>query len=96
MSEENKNNEKKNELPDVFENIFRSVKNHKATPSEKIVMMARERDLIYDKINNKNKELEELTDKNCDDALFLNAQIANLKEQKKLLGDRIKKLVDET
>lgn len=89
-------NEKKNGLHEIFEDILHTSKNHEATPSEKIVMLARERDLIYDRINNKNKELEELTDKNCDDALFLKAQIANLKEQKDMLGARIKRLVDET
>ena len=90
------NNEKKNGLHELFEGIIHTAKKHEATPSEKIVMLARELDLIYDRINIKNKELEELTDKNCDDALFLKAQIANLKEQKDMLGARIKRLVDET
>ena len=80
-------NEKKNGLHEIFEDILHTAKKREATPSEKIVMLARERDLIYDRINNKNKELEELTDKNCDDALFLKAQIANLKEQKRLVDE---------
>lgn len=83
-------------LPKFLRDLIESKKKHEATPSEKIVMLARERDLIYDRINNKNKELEELTDKNCDDALFLKEQIANLKEQKDMLSARIKRLVDET
>ncbi len=59
-------------------------------------MLALERDLIYDKINSKKKELEALDSETCDEAMFLKAQITNLKEQKDMLGSRIKRLVDET
>lgn len=90
------NNEKKNGIPDFLKDILETAKKHEATPSEKIVMLASERDLIYDKINSKKKELEALDSETCDDALFLKAQITNLKEQKDMLGSRIKRLVDET
>lgn len=90
------NNEKKNGLHEIFEDILHTAKKHKATPSEKIIKLAIERDTIYDKINRKTKELETIENDALDEVSFLKAQIAGLKDQKEILGKRIKQLVDET
>lgn len=64
------------------------------TPSERIMLLARERDRYYDLVVAKKKELEET--KNADEKAFLKESIASLETQKKLLAKRIKQLLDET
>lgn len=64
------------------------------TPSERIMLLARERDKYYDLVVAKRKELEGTKD--ADDKAFLKESIATLETQKKLLAKRIKQLLDET
>lgn len=64
------------------------------TPSERIMLLARERDKYYDMVVAKKKELEGTKD--ADDKAFLKESIATLETQKKLLAKRIKQLLDET
>lgn len=94
MCEENKNNEKK--MPDFLEFLNGLRKKHEETPSEKILKLALERDTVYDRLNAKKDSLKKLKESDAEEADFLKKQVEMLEEQKKLLGDRIKKLVDET
>lgn len=64
------------------------------TPSERIMLLARERDRYYDLVVAKKKELEETKD--ADDKAVLKESIAALEGLKKLLVKRIKQLLDET
>ena len=64
------------------------------TPSERIMLLARERDRYYDMVVAKKKELKETKD--TDELAFLAESIAALEAQKKLLAKRIKQLLDET
>lgn len=64
------------------------------TPSERIMLLARERDKYYDLVVAKRKELEGTKD--ADEKAFLKESIATLETQKKLLAKRIKQLLDET
>lgn len=64
------------------------------TPSERIMLIARERDRYYDMVVAKKKELEETKD--ADELAFLEENIAALEGLKKLLAKRIKQLLDET
>lgn len=94
MSEENKNNEK--EIPgNLFEmlNCFR--KKREETPSEKIMMLALERDKVYDRCKSLSAEIKEAKEKNQDYS-FLTIQFNHMDDYKKVLGDQIKKLIDET
>lgn len=95
MCEETKNNEKKNVL-DFDEFIEAITGESKPTPSEKIVKLALERDTVHDRLNAKKDSIKKLKESDAEEADFLKKQIEMLEEQKKLLGDRIKKLVDET
>lgn len=90
------NNNEKNKLPEFFKEILERAGTRKDSPSEKIIKLAIERDNIYDKINRKTKELEAIDNDALDEVSFLKAQIAGLKDQKEILGNRIKQLVDET
>lgn len=94
MSEENKNNEK--EIPgNLFEmlNCFR--KKREETPSEKIMKLALERDKVYDRCKSLSAEIKEAKEKN-QDYNFLTIQFNHMDDYKKVLGDQIKKLIDET
>ena len=64
------------------------------TPSERIMLIARERDKYYDLVEDKKKALENTKD--ADEKAFLKESIAALEGQKKLLAKRIKQLLDET
>lgn len=64
------------------------------TKSERIMLLAQERDKYYDMVVSKKKELEETKD--TDEKAFLKDSIASLETQKKLLAKRIKQLLDET
>lgn len=64
------------------------------TPSERIMLLARERDRYYDMVVAKKKELEETKD--ADEKAVLKESIAALEGLKKLLAKRIKQLLDET
>ena len=94
MSEENKNNEK--EIPgNLFEllNTFR--KKREETPSEKILKLALERNKVYDRCKSLSAEIKEAKEKN-QDYNFLTIQFNHMDDYKKVLGDQIKKLIDDT
>ena len=90
------NNEKKEKIiPDFIKELIEAGRNHADTPSEKICKLALERDKTYDKVKKLEKDLE-TSKENNEDCTFLEAQLQHLNDYKKLLGDQIKKLVDET
>lgn len=87
-------NKKKNKEPSFAETLERVFK-CKTTASEKIVKLAKERDFVYDRIQETNQELEK-TDKKSSVYSVLKSQIGVMEEYKHCLGQRIKNLVDET
>lgn len=95
MCEENKNNGKKEIPENLFEllNILR--KKREETPSEKILKLALERDKVYDRCKSLSNEIKEAKEKN-QDYNFLTIQFNHMDDYKKVLGDQIKKLIDET
>lgn len=94
MSEENKNNEK--EIPgNLFEMLNCLRKKRYETPSEKILKLALERDKVYDRCKSLNAEIKEAKENN-QDYNFLTIQFNHMDFYKKVLGDQIKKLIDET
>ena len=91
------NNEKKpsDGLPDFFKDLLEGERKHVETPSEKITKLSIERDMTYDKIQSYKKKIE--TDKqNGGDTSFTEMQVQQLEVYKNMLGDQIKKLIDET
>lgn len=87
-------NEKKNEKPsfaEALESVFKS----KTTASEKIVNLAKERDFVYDRIQETKQELEK-TDEKSSVHSVLKSQLGVMEEYKHCLGQRIKTLIDET
>lgn len=88
------NKKKKNEKPsfaEALENAFKT----KATTSEKIVSLAKERDFVYDRIQETKQELEK-ADKKSSVYSVLKSQLVAMEEYKSCLGQRIKTLVDAT
>lgn len=91
------NNDKKpyDGLPDFFKDLLEGKRKHVETPSEKITKLSIERDMTYDKIQRYKKKIE--TDKqNGGDTSFTEMQVQQLEVYKNMLGDQIKKLIDET
>ena len=86
-----------NENP--FNNIINEmrdeIKNRKKTPSERIMMLSMERDKIFDRIRDTEKELETV-EKDAPDYVYIEEQLRNMKSYKDTLGKRIKALVDKT
>ena len=94
MFEENKNKEK--EIPGKLFEMQNSLrKKHEETPSEKIIKLALERDEVYDRCKSLSAEIKEAKEKN-QDYNFLTIQFNHMDYYKKVLGDQIKKLIDET
>ena len=90
------NNNEKKEIPEnLFELLNSLRKKHEETPSEKILKLALERDRVYDRCNSLNAEIKEAKEKN-QDYNFLTIQFNHMDDYKKVLGDQIKKLIDET
>lgn len=91
------NNEKKmcDGLPDFLKDILEGKKKHVDTPSEKIIKLAIDRDMTYDKIQGYKKKIES-GKQNGEDTSFTEMQVKQLKIYKNMLGDQIKKLIDET
>lgn len=72
-------------------------KKHECTPSEKIVELAKERDMVYDFIKEKEDELTARKEaKDVDSVSFIEADIKLLTDRKTLLTNRIKDLLDKT
>lgn len=89
--------EKNNETPNILDRIFGERKKRELTESEKIVHAAMERDKIWDLINTKNSELKEAEERKDEAEIkFIKQNIAMLNEQKDLLTNRIKTLLDRT
>lgn len=81
----------------ILDRIFGENKKRELTESEKIVHAAMERDKIWDLINEKNSELKEAEEhKDEAEIKFIKQNIEMLKEQKDLLTNRIKTLLDRT
>jgi predicted transcriptional regulator len=95
MCEENKNNEKKENPETLFELLNSLRKKREETPSEKILKLALERDKVYDRCKSLSAEIKEAKEKN-QDYNFLTIQFNHMDDYKKVLGDQIKKLIDET
>lgn len=91
------NNEKKmcDGLPDFLKDFLEGKKKHVDTPSEKITKLAIERDVTYDRIQNHKKKIEADL-KSGEDTTFTEMQVKQLEIYKNMLGDQIKKLIDET
>ncbi len=91
------NNEKKmcDGLPDFLKDILEGKKKHVDTPSEKIIKLAIERDMTYDMIQGYKKKIES-GKQNGEDTSFTEMQVKQLEIYKNMLGDQIKKLIDET
>jgi hypothetical protein len=93
MCEENKNNEK---IPENLFELLNSIrKKREDTPSEKILKLALERDKVYDRCKSLSAEIKEAKEKN-QDYDFLAIQFNHMDDYKKVLGNQIKKLIDET
>ena len=95
MCEENKNNEKKENPENLFELLNSLRKKREETPSEKIMKLALERDKVYDRCKSLSAEIKEAKENN-QDYNFLTIQFNHMDDYKKVLGDQIKKLIDET
>lgn len=82
-------------LPEFFRDLLESKKKREDTPSEKILKLALERDKVYDRCKSLSAEIKEAKEKN-QDYNFLTIQFNHMDDYKKVLGDQIKKLIDET
>lgn len=82
-------------LPEFLRDLLESKKKREDTPSEKILKLALERDKVYDRCKSLNAEIKEAKEKN-QDYNFLTIQFNHMDDYKKVLGDQIKKLIDET
>lgn len=90
------NNNEKKEIPEnLFELLNILHKKREETPSEKIIKLAFERDKVYDRCKSLSAEIKEAKEKN-QDYNFLTIQFNHMDDYKKVLGDQIKKLIDET
>lgn len=97
MAEEKQTNERTENDPmkSMFEMLFNC--NKEKTPSEKIVHYAKVRDILFDQITMKKMELEKAeARKDDDDIAFIKKQMEGLNEQKAMLTERIKTLLDLT
>lgn len=94
MCEENKNDKK--EIPENLFELLNSIrKKREDTPSEKILKLALERDKVYDRCKSLSAEIKESKEKN-QDYDFLTIQFNHMNDYKKVLGNQIRKLIDET
>jgi len=82
-------------VPDILGRILgEATKDHVDTPSEKIVKLAKERDILFDMINNKKEDLEKEQDKSHSE--FLKEYIASLAAAKDVITRRITDLLSQT
>lgn len=88
-------------IPDVLRQVLgEATKDHVDTPSETLVKVAKERDILFDMINNWKEKLDEAVgregaDKN-EDADFIREYIAALSAAKDVLTRRITDLLSQT
>lgn len=71
-----------------------ATKGHVDTPSEKIVKLAKERDILFDMINNNEEDLEKEQDKSHSE--FLQEYVATLAAAKDVITRRIRDLLSQT
>lgn len=88
---ENKKKNEKTSFAEALESVFKN----KTTASEKIVKLTKERDFVYDRIQETKQELKK-TDKKNSVYSVLKSQLGVMEEYKHCLGQRIKTLIDET
>lgn len=82
-------------VPDILCRILgEATKDHVDTPSEKIVKLVKERDILFDMINNKKEDLEKERDKAHSG--FLGEYIAALVAAKDVITRRITVLLSQT
>jgi len=88
-------------IPDVLRQVLgEATKDHVDTPSEKLVKVAKERDILFDMINHWKENLDEAVgregaDKN-EDADFIREYIAALSAAKDVLTRRITALLAQS
>lgn len=90
-------------IPDVLRQVLgEATKDHVDTPSEKLVKVAKERDILFDMINHWKECLDEAvkretsTGKNPEDADFIREYIAALTAAKDVLTRRITVLLAQS
>lgn len=82
-------------VPDILGRILgEATKGHVDTPSEKIVKLAKERDILFDMINNRKEDFEKEQD--VSHATFLKEYIAVLTSAKDVITHRITDLLSQT
>lgn len=84
-----------NPLKNIIEGMRNEIENRKKTPSERIMILSMERDKIFDRIKDTEKELETV-EKDAPDYSLIEDQLRYMKCYKDTLGKRIKVLVDKT
>ena len=84
-----------NPINELFKTIRSEAENRIKTPSERIIMLSMERDKIFDRIKDTEKELE-VIEKAAPDYVYIEEQLRYMKLYKDTLGKRIKALVDKT
>lgn len=95
MSENEKTNNNSAELPSISDLIKEIGRKIQFTPSEKILLISRDRDKTYDKIIEVKSAIE-AAKQNKEDTTFLETQLDMLTKYKDVLGTQIIKLVEET
>ena len=84
-----------NPLKELLKTLHSEAENRIKTPSERIMMLSMERDKIFDRIRDTEKELETV-EKTDADYVYITEQLRYMKSYKDTLGKRIKALVDKT
>lgn len=82
-------------LKELLKTLHSEAENRIKTPSERIMMLSMERDKIFDRIKDTEKELETV-EKTDADYVYITEQLRYMKLYKDTLGKRIKALVDKT
>ena len=84
-----------NPLKELLKTLHSEAEKRIKTPSERIMMLSMERDKIFDRIKDTEKELETV-EKTDADYVYITEQLRYMKLYKDTLGKRIKALVDKT
>lgn len=84
-----------NPLSELLKTLHGEAEKRIKTPSERIMMLSMERDKIFDRIKDTEKELETV-EKTEPDYTYIQEQLHYMKSYKDTLGKRIKALVDKT
>ena len=87
--------ERAKRVPDILGRILcEATKDHVDTPSEKIVKLVKERDILFDMIHSKKEDLEKEQDKSH--TVFLKEYIATLTSAKDVITRRVTDLLSQT